>query len=151
MGYRHQESILERSERSPERWNIVLVLKPMLTRRSKPLFWKWERTMGLTQAVPVLGDQGRSVEEHAGIIFGGSAVHIRNIGVDTITIEVDRARGFGHHERGRGESDDRVYGTQGTRLWRVEDVHLRSLGERVRLWRVGRSHKGISHHNTSIV
>lgn len=80
--------------------------------------------MGLTQAVPVLGDQGRPVEEHAGIIFGGSAVHIRNIGVDAIAIEVDRARGFGHHKRGRGESDDRVDGAQRTRLWRVKDVHL---------------------------
>ena len=80
--------------------------------------------MRLTQAIPVLGDQGRSVEEHAGIIFGGSAVHLRDIGVDAITIEVDGTRGFGYHERGRGEGDDWVDGPQGTRLWRVKDVHL---------------------------
>ena len=48
--------------------------------------------MRLTQAVPGLGDQGRPVEKHAGIILGGSTVHIRNIGVDAIAIEVDRAR-----------------------------------------------------------
>ena len=88
------------------------------------LFWIWERTMGLTQAIPVLGDQGRPVEEHAGIILGGSAVHICNVGVDAIAIEVHRARGFGHYERGRGEGDDRVDGPQGARFRRVKDVHL---------------------------
>jgi len=54
--------------------------------------------MGLTQAVPVLRDQGSSVEEHAGFVFGGSTVHIRDIRVDAIAIEVDRTRGFSHHE-----------------------------------------------------
>ena len=107
--------------------------------------------MGLTQAVPVLGDQARPVEEHARIILGGSTIHICNVGVDTIAIKVDGARGFGHHERGRGEGDDRIDGPQGTRLRRVKDVHLRSLGERVCLWRVGRSHEGISHDNTGVV
>ena len=107
--------------------------------------------MRLTQAIPVLGDQGRSVEEHAGFIFSRSAVHIRDIGMDAIAIEVHRARGFGYHERGRGEGDDRVDGPQRTRLRRVKDVHLRSLGDRVRLWRVGRSHEGIPHDNTSVV
>ena len=62
--------------------------------------------MGLTQVVPVLGDQGRSVEEHAGIIFGGSTIHVRNIVVDAIPIEVlvDREREFDNQ---RGESENR--------------------------------------------
>ena len=107
--------------------------------------------MGLAQAIPILGYQGRSIKEHPRVVLGGSAGHIGDIGVDAIAVKVYRARGLGHHKRGRGESDHRVDGSQRAGLGRVEDIHLRRLGNCMRLRRVGRCHEGIPHHDTSIV
>lgn len=47
--------------------------------------------MGLAQTIPILGDQGRSIEEHPRLILGGGTSYIRDIGVDTIAIKVHRA------------------------------------------------------------
>jgi hypothetical protein len=107
--------------------------------------------MGLAQTIPILGDQGRSIEEHPRLILGGGAGHIRNVGVDAIAIKIHRARRLGHHKRGRGEGDHGVDGSQRTRLRRVKDVHLRSLRKRMRLWGVGWSHEGIPHNNASVI
>ena len=107
--------------------------------------------MGLAQTIPILGDQGRSIEEHPRLILGGGASHIGDIGVDTIAIKVHRTRGLGHHKRGRGEGHHRVDGPQRARLWGVEDVHLRGLRECMRLWGVGWSHERIPHNNTGII
>ena len=47
--------------------------------------------MGLAQTIPILGDQGGSIEEHPRLILGGGARYVGDIGVDTIAIEVHRA------------------------------------------------------------
>jgi hypothetical protein len=107
--------------------------------------------MGLAQTIPILGDQGRPIEEHPRLILGGGARYIRDIGVDTIAIKVHRARRLGDHIRGRGEGDHGIDGSQRARLRGVEDVHLRGLRECMRLWGVGWSHERIPHDNTGII
>jgi len=107
--------------------------------------------MRLAQAFPILRNQGSSVEEHSRLVLCWGADHIRNVGVNAIAIEVYRARGLCDHERGRGEGDHRIDSSQRARLRRVEDVHLRIVRERVRVWRVGRCHEGISHHDSRTI
>jgi hypothetical protein len=80
--------------------------------------------MGLAQAIPILGYQGRSIKEHPRVVLGGSTGHIGDIRVDAVAVKVYRARGLGHHKRGRGESDHRVDRSQRAGLGRVEDIHL---------------------------
>ena len=107
--------------------------------------------MGLAQTIPILGDQGRSIEEHPRLVLRGGAVHLRNVGVDAIAIKVYRARRFGHHKRWRGEGDHGVDGSQWARLRRVEDVHLRSLRKGMRLWGVGWCNKRIPYNNACVI
>ena len=106
--------------------------------------------MGLAQAIPILGDQGRPIKKHPRFVLGGGAGHIGDVGVDAISIKVYRARRLGHHKRGRCEGNHRVDSPQRARRRGVEDVHLRSLRECMRLWRVRWCHEGIPHYNTDI-
>jgi hypothetical protein len=107
--------------------------------------------MGLAQAFPILGNQGCSVEEHARLVLDGGAAHIRNVGVDTITIEIYRARRLGRHERGGGKGDNGINRPQWAGLRGVKDVHLGGLRKCVRLWGTWRGHERVSHDNASII